>query len=80
MRPLQSCLEQSKAIPRRLRWLRVSQLPFSRGYTYKLLASGALESVLIQSPGAKKGVRLIDGDSLDAYLERLAAEQKGGAK
>jgi hypothetical protein len=58
--------------------MRVNQLPFSRGYTYKLLAIGALESVLVQSPGSKKGVRLIDGDSLDRYLEKLAAEQQKG--
>jgi hypothetical protein len=64
----------------RQRWIRVNQLPFSRGYTYKLLAIGALESVLVQSRGSKKGVRLIDGDSLDRYLEGLAAEQKEAAK
>jgi hypothetical protein len=58
----------------------VNQLPFSRGYTYKLIAIGALESVLVQSPGSKKGVRLIDGDSLDRYLENLAAEQKEAVK
>jgi hypothetical protein len=58
------------------RWLRLNQLPFSRGYAYKLLAAGLLESVLVQAPGAKKGVRLIDGESLDAYLEGLAVEQR----
>jgi hypothetical protein len=36
----------------------VNQLPFSRGYAYKLLAIGALESVLVQPPGSKKGVSL----------------------
>ena len=64
----------------RQRWIRVNQLPFSRGYTYKLLAIGALESVLVQSPGSKKGVRLIDGDSLDRYLEKLSVEQKEAVK
>jgi hypothetical protein len=70
-----SLLSQTEKHPRQ-RWIRVNQLPFSRGYTYKLLAIGALESVLVQSLGSKKGVRLIDGDSLDRYLEKLAAEQK----
>ena len=58
------------------RWHRMNEMPFSRGYTYKLLAIGAIDSVLVQAPGSKKSVRLIDGDSLDRYLEKLAAEQK----
>ena len=54
----------------------MNEMPFSRGYTYKLLEIGAIDSVLVQVPGSKKSVRLIDGDSLDRYLEKLAAEQK----
>ncbi len=71
-----SLLSEKKKGSRAQRWIRVNQLPFSRGYAYKLLAIGALESVLVQTPGSKKGVRLIDGDSLDRYLEKLTVEQK----
>ena len=59
----------------RARWLRVGQLPFSRVYAYQLINSGTLSSVLLQLPNSKRGVRLIDSDSLDELLERMAREQ-----
>jgi hypothetical protein len=60
----------------RRRWLRVDEGPFSRVFCYKLIDLGLVDSVLLRLPGSKKGIRLIDGDSLDQYLEKLAAEQK----
>jgi hypothetical protein len=62
----------------RLRWGRVEQLPFSRVTAYELINSGLIVSVLMTWPGSRRGVRLIDLDSLDAYLEKLAAEQLAG--
>ena len=52
------------------------QLPFSRVYGYQLINAGLIESVLVRAPGNRKGIRLVDSDSLDRYLEKLAAEQK----
>lgn len=60
----------------RPRWGRVNQTPFSRGFTYELINSGAIVSVLLKPPNSKRGIRLIDMDSLDRYLEKLANEQK----
>jgi hypothetical protein len=37
-----------------------------------------IESVLVKTPGNRKGIRLVDGNSLDRFLEKLAAEHKGG--
>jgi hypothetical protein len=50
-------------------------MPFSRAVTYKLIDAGLISSVVVSWPGSKRGRRLIDGDSLDAYLEMLTAKQ-----
>ena len=50
------------------------QLPFSRVYGYKLINADLIESVLVKTPGNRKGIRLVDGDSLDRYLESLKKE------
>jgi hypothetical protein len=62
----------------RPRWLRVHELPCSRAFAYDLINSGIVTSVLVQLPGSKRGLRLVDADSLDSYLEALAAQQKTG--
>jgi hypothetical protein len=59
----------------RPRWLRVNQLPFSRAIAYKLINSGAIASVLLRLPDSRKGMRLVDSDSLDRFLEGLATNQ-----
>jgi hypothetical protein len=64
----------------RPRWLRMHQLPFSRVYGYRLINDGLIESVLVKTPGNRKGIRLVDGNSLDRFLEKLAAEQKEAVK
>ena len=59
----------------RRRWLRVNELPWSRALTYSMLRAGVLQSILLTYPGCVKGLRLIDGDSLDRYLEGLANKE-----
>lgn len=39
------------------------------------MAKGLILSALLKKPGAKRGRRIIDLDSLDLYLETLAKEQ-----
>ena len=58
------------------RWLRVKDLPFSRGHTYRLIFEGILQSVELKVPGSRRAVRLIDGLSLDRYLLELGREQR----
>jgi hypothetical protein len=43
---------------------------------YKLIIAGELVTVKFFPPGSKKGIVLIDANSLDAYLEKLAGEQR----
>jgi hypothetical protein len=64
----------------RLRWGRMGKLPFSRVHAYRLIEAGILSSVLLKLPGSKKSIRLVDLDSLDRYLEKLAAEEKEAVK
>jgi hypothetical protein len=59
----------------RRRWLQVDEMPFSRAITYKLIAAGLISSVVVIWPGSRRGRRLIDGDSLDSYLESLTTKQ-----
>jgi hypothetical protein len=40
-----------------------------------MLRAGVLQSILLTYPGCVKVLRLIDGDSLDRYLEGLAAKE-----
>jgi hypothetical protein len=72
---MKSQLLSETTADKRRRWLRMTELPFSRVYAYKLIDAGILTTVLLTNPGSKKGIRLIDGDSLDAYLGELAKEQ-----
>ena len=59
----------------RRRWLQVDEMPFNRAITYKLIDAGLISSVVVTWPGSRRGRRLIDGDSLDSYLETLTAKQ-----
>ena len=60
----------------RTRWLRVSDLPWSRGTTYRLISEDAFLSVILQLPGSGRKIRLVDAESLDAYFLRLAERQR----
>ena len=48
--------------------------------TYDLLREGLIESVLLKLPGSKKGIRLIDSNSVDKFLESEKAKQSGKRK
>jgi len=58
------------------RWLRVNDLPFSRGHVYHLIAQDLLFSVEVRLPGSGRSVRLIDAESLDKYLLKLGRKQQ----
>jgi hypothetical protein len=59
-----------------LRWIRVNQaLQFyrwRRAKLYESMNSGAIKSFVYKEPGCRRGVRLIDKDSIDAHLEQQA--------
>jgi hypothetical protein len=71
-----------ESVPIRSRYLRVQQVlnfyPFKRAKLYEYLASGEIKSFVLKEKGALRGMRLIDRDSLDAFLEShaLNAEEK----
>lgn len=56
-------------------WIRFRQLPFSENKARDLIDQGILVTAIIQEPGSKRGVRLIETASLDRYLKLLAKEQ-----
>lgn len=58
------------------KWLRMSELPFSRTLANDLIREGVLFSVEVGAPGSKRGVRLISADSLDDYLKNLGKKQQ----
>ena len=69
-------LDPKRLLSRKSRWLRVGDLPFSRGHVYRLILEGILFSVEIRVPGSARSVRVIDGESLDHYLLKLGREQQ----
>jgi hypothetical protein len=56
-------------------WVRFRQLPFSENKARELIDQGVLVTAIIQEPGCKRGVRLIETASLDRYLRSLAESQ-----
>jgi hypothetical protein len=64
--------------PIRCRYLRIPQVlawyPFRRAKLYELLTRGEIKSFALKDKGRVRGIRLVDRDSLDQYLERKAAE------
>ena len=61
-----------------LRWITVKQAvqfyPFGRAKLYELMNAGAIKSFAYKESGKRSRQRLIDKDSIDAYLERQAAK------
>jgi hypothetical protein len=56
-------------------WIRYDQLPIGKTLARELIKHEILVSALIQAPGSRRGVRLIEAASLDRYLRSLAEEQ-----
>src|SRR4029077_2606583 len=58
------------------RWLKVdaavSYSGISRAVLYRILAEGKMRRSSLRSPGALRGIRLIDKASLDGYIESFA--------
>jgi hypothetical protein len=78
--------EQSKLISHthgpigELAYLRPAQVPcrypISRAFLYERLTKGDIQSISLRKPGNTRGIRLIPVSSIEAYLAKLAAEQK----
>jgi hypothetical protein len=50
----------------------VDSYPLGRAKLYELLAIGEIKSFCLKERGSLRGLRLIDRDSYDDYLERAA--------
>jgi len=59
-------------------WLRIPDATrvsgVGRSTLYELLGSGSVKSVLLRKRGCQRGIRLINADSLRAYIESFATE------
>jgi hypothetical protein len=54
----------------------MDELPMRQTLARKLISAGLIDSVVVASPGSKRGVRLVCQESLTRYLRTLLAEQK----
>jgi hypothetical protein len=80
MSPLHARQIQAETFPDgvalRCRYLRVQQTldqyPFKRAKLYEYLARGDIKSFVLKERGALRGIRLIDRDSIDSWLEAAA--------
>jgi hypothetical protein len=72
-------LRSAGQVDRRLAsgWLRMSQLPIGGTLARNLIAKGHLDSVVVCSPGSKRGVRLVSQESLDRYFRSLLPQGAG---
>jgi hypothetical protein len=57
-------------------WIRFRQAPFSENFTRKMIDAGVFVSALVCEPGSRRGIRLIQAESIDRYLRQLAEEQR----
>jgi hypothetical protein len=57
-------------------WIRFRQAPFSENFTRKMIDAGIFVSALVCEPGSKRGIRLIQTESIDCYLRQLAEKQR----
>ncbi len=61
-------------------WLRMSELPIGGTLARTLIAGGYFDSIVVASPGSKRGVRLVSQESLDRYFRSLLPQrQEAGA-
>jgi hypothetical protein len=56
-------------------WIRVSEVPFSKAHTYRLIKAGLLESALFDALKLGRGVRLINRRSLEELIQQEAASK-----
>lgn len=79
---LESYLSTGKPL-RDMRYLKPVQVPLcypiSRATVYELLASGDIKSVLLKKKHGLRVTRLIDVQSIEDFLSKLAKEQEGKA-
>ncbi len=65
------------------RWIRFSQAlewyPFKRAKLYELIRSGQVKSFVLAKPGASRGLRLVDRESMDEFLQKAAEQAQGEA-
>jgi hypothetical protein len=61
---------------RKTRWLRLTDLPFCRATSYRMIEKGLLVSISLRLPGSRRTIRLIDAESLDRYVLKLGREQQ----
>jgi hypothetical protein len=64
------------------RYIRFAQAlqwyPFKRAKLYELIREGRVKSFVLMEPGAIRGLRLIDRDSMDEFLQAAAEQAAGG--
>ncbi len=53
----------------------INQLPIGETLTRKLINEDVLFSIVVGSPGSRRGVRLVSLESWEAYTKSLAKEQ-----
>jgi len=54
----------------------MSQLPIGNTLARTLIKDGHLDSIVVASPGSKRGVRLVSQESLDRYFRSLLPKDK----
>jgi hypothetical protein len=68
--------------PIRSRWGRIQQVvaagPLKRTMLCELIASGEINSFVLKKKGARRGLRLIDLNDLDRWLQAAAKEAGKG--
>jgi hypothetical protein len=57
-------------------WVRFDDLPIGETFARKLIDEGLLVSVVVSSPGARRGVRLIQLDSFNRYVAEQQKQQE----
>jgi hypothetical protein len=60
-------------------WLRMAQLPIGGTLARRLIADGLIDSIVVASPGSKRGVRLVSQESLDRHFRSLLPQRQEAA-
>ena len=76
-------LADANCIPTQFEWVRWHRAANAAGLGktrfYEMLneTEGEIRTLILKSPGAQRGARLVHWGSLMRYLDKLAEEQKG---